>query len=273
MNNFVKRTLSGFVFIVIIIASILLSQYSFLFVFTIITCFAIHEFHKLTNQQQNVNVNLYAAIIGGVLLFVSSFFYASELTVFPIFVIYGLYILTVFISELFRQKPNPLNNLAYFVLGQIFIALPFSILNFILFVDNWQPIILLALFVTIWVNDSGAYVTGVTFGKHRLFERISPKKSWEGFVGGAVFALLSGYIFSVFIPEISLICWIIFSEIIVVFGTFGDLIESLLKRTVQVKDSGSIIPGHGGILDRFDSMIFAVPIIFIYLIIIFTLSK
>ena len=170
---------------------------------------------------------------------------------------------------LYRKKQNPLHNWAYFILGQVFIALPFSLLNFILFVDNWKPLILLSVFVTIWVNDTGAYLTGVTLGKHRMFERISPKKSWEGFVGGALAAILSGYIFSLFIPQISLINWFLFSEIIVVFGTFGDLIESLMKRTLNVKDSGNVIPGHGGLLDRFDSMLLAAPAILIYLSFLF----
>jgi phosphatidate cytidylyltransferase len=137
-------------------------------------------------------------------------------------------------------------------------------------VHEFQPYILLALFITIWVNDTGAYLVGITLGKHRLFERISPKKSWEGFFGGAIFALISGYVFSLLITEINLIEWLIFSEIVVVFGTFGDLIESLIKRTVHVKDSGNLIPGHGGLLDRFDSLLLAAPAIFIYLSILFS---
>jgi len=128
---------------------------------------------------------------------------------------------------------------------------------------------LLAVFVTIWVNDTGAYLFGITFGKHRLFERVSPKKSWEGFFGGALSALALGYVFSLIIPEISLVECLLFSEIIVIFGTFGDLIESLMKRTVEVKDSGNAIPGHGGLLDRFDSMLLAAPVIFIYLSFLF----
>ena len=173
------------------------------------------------------------------------------------------------VSELYRKKTNPLHNWAYFIMGQVFIAMPFSLLPFIAYISGYQPLVLLAVFATIWVNDTGAYLVGVTLGKHRLFERISPKKSWEGFFGGAVVALLSGYVFSLLIPEISLIQWFLFSEIIVVFGTYGDLIESLLKRTVNVKDSGTIIPGHGGILDRFDSMLLAAPVIFIYLSFLF----
>jgi CDP-diglyceride synthetase len=269
MNNFVKRTLSGFLFVVLIVGSILLSQFSFAIVFALICGWAVREFHKLTNLQQDVEVNLWVALFGGILLFASSSLCSSGICHYHLFSIYGLYLVAVFISELYKQKPNPLHNWAYFIFGQIFIALPFSLLNFILFIDGWQPIVLLSVFVTIWVNDSGAYLVGVLFGKHRLFERISPKKSWEGFFGGALFALLSGYVFSLFIPQISLLNWLIFSEIIVAFGTLGDLIESLMKRTVNVKDSGDLIPGHGGLLDRFDSMLLAAPVLYIYLSFLF----
>lgn len=269
MNNFVKRTLSGFFFVAIVISSILWHQYSFAAIFAIITGLAVHEFHKISNSQSQVEVNIWASIVGGILLFASSFIYSSGILRYPVFSVYGFYIILVLIAELYRQKANPLNNWAYFILGQIYVALPFSLLNFILFIDSWQPWILLSVFVTIWVNDTGAYLVGVSFGKHRLFERVSPKKSWEGFFGGAVAALLSGYVFSLLIPQINLVNWLIFSEIIVIFGTFGDLIESLMKRTVNMKDSGNIIPGHGGILDRFDSMLLAAPVIFIYLSFLF----
>jgi phosphatidate cytidylyltransferase len=269
MNNFVKRTLSGFLFITLVIGSILLSRFTFAIVFAIICGWSVVEFHKLTNLQKDVKVNSWIALTGAVLLFVSSFISASCIWHYPVFSIYGLFIVLVLISELYQQKNNPLHNWAYFIFGQMFIALPFSLLNFIVFIKDFQPLILLAVFVTIWVNDTGAYLVGVTLGKHRLFERISPKKSWEGFFGGALFALISGYIFSMYIPEISLVNWLIFSEIIVLFGTFGDLIESLLKRTVGVKDSGNVIPGHGGLLDRFDSMLLVAPAIFIFLNLLF----
>lgn len=269
MNNFVKRTLSGFLFVTLIVGSILISKYSFAVFFALICGWAVREFHLLTNKQQGVKVDLIAAFVGGILLFASSFVYASGIWRYSSFSIYGIYVVFVLILELYRKQTNPIHNWAYFILGQIFIALPFSLLNFILFINDWQPLVLLSVFVTIWVNDTGAYLTGVTIGKHRLFERISPKKSWEGFIGGGLFALLSGYVFSLLIPEIQLVHWLIFSEIIVVFGTFGDLIESLQKRTVGVKDSGDLIPGHGGLLDRFDSMLLAAPVIFIYLSLLF----
>src|ERR1035437_210244 len=269
MNNFVKRTLSGFLFVLLIVGSILLSRFTFAPFFALICGWAVYEFHKLTNRQPELTVNPWIGLIGGVLIFLCSFLYASGIWRYPVYSIYGSYIVLVLIFELYRQKGNPIHNWAFFILGQIFIALPFSLLNFILFIDKWQPLLLLSVFVTIWVNDTGAYLIGVTFGKHRLFERISPKKSWEGFIGGAVAALISGYIFSMFIPQLSLMNWLFFSEIIVISGTFGDLMESLMKRTLDVKDSGNVIPGHGGLLDRFDSMLLVSPVIFIYLSFLF----
>ena len=265
MNNFVKRTLSGFLFVALIVSSILLSRFTFAPVFAMICGWSVFEFHKISNHQPSINVNPWIALISGVILFLCSFLYASGICFYPVYSIYGFYIVLVLVFELFQHKANPLNNWAYFILGQVFIALPFSLLNFILFIDKWNPLILLAVFITIWVNDTGAYLIGVTFGKHRMFERISPKKSWEGFVGGAVAALISGYIFSMFNQQLSLMNWLLFSEIIVISGTFGDLIESLMKRTLEVKDSGNVIPGHGGLLDRFDSMLLVSPVIFIYL--------
>ncbi len=269
MNNFLQRTLSGFFFVLIIVGSIIWNPYSFAVVFTIITGWSVYEFHKLTNQQHEVQAMTLMSVVGAVLLFVISFLYASGTIIYPGFSIYGLYIVLMLVIELYRRKPNPLHNWAYFLLGQLIIALPFSLLNFILFIESYNPLILVAVFVTIWVNDTGAYLVGMTFGKHRLFERVSPKKSWEGFIGGALAALISGYVFSLFIPDINLWQWLLFSEIVVVFGTFGDLLESLLKRTVNVKDSGDVIPGHGGLLDRFDSMLLAAPAIFIFLSFIF----
>jgi len=269
MNNFVKRTMSGFIFVTLIVSSILLNQLTFALFFAVICGWSVFEFHKISNLQPEVSVNPWTALTGAVLLFLCSYLYASGEWRYPVYSIYGFYIILVLISGLYLQKKNPVHNWAYFILGQIFIALPFSLLNYILFIDKWQPLILLSVFVTIWVNDTGAYLTGITIGKHHLFERISPKKTWEGFIGGAIAALISGYVFSMLIPQISLINWLIFSEIIVIFGTFGDLLESLIKRTLNVKDSGNVIPGHGGLLDRFDSMLLAAPVVFIYLSFLF----
>lgn len=271
MNNFLVRTLSGFIFVLIVVGSILVHHYAFLIVFALITAMSVREFHKLTNVSGQIDVNTIVASVGAMLLFVVSYLHASGAVTFPVFPFYGVYAVGVLIAELYRKKSNPIHNWAYFLLGQIIVALPFSLLNFISFVDDttYKPMLLIAVFATIWINDSGAYIFGVSFGRHRLFERVSPKKSWEGFFGGALAALGAGYVFSLFIPDLSLIQWLVFSQLMVVFGTFGDLIESLLKRTLQVKDSGDVLPGHGGFLDRFDSLLLAAPIIYIYLTFIF----
>jgi phosphatidate cytidylyltransferase len=272
MNNFLQRTLSGAFFVALIIGSILLNSIAFAAVFAIISGWSVREFHNLTNNQTDIKINLWVASTGAVILFISSYLHAFDIIRYPIFSVYGLYLVLVLLSELFLKKKNPIHNWAYFILGQILVALPFALLNFISIIDDttYKPLILLSVFVTIWVNDTGAYLFGITLGKHRLFERISPKKSWEGFFGGALSALASGYVFSLLIPEITLTQWFIFSEIIVIFGTLGDLMESMLKRTVRVKDSGNAIPGHGGLLDRFDSMLLAAPVIFIYLSFLFS---
>ncbi len=269
MNNLLKRLISGIIFIAIVIGSILISPYTFLAVFSIFTALAIKEFHTLTNKSPEIQVNIPAAMVGGVILFICSFLHSINITAFPVYNAYGFYIVILLITELFRKKQNPVQNWAYLILGQLLIALPFGVLNHILYVKGFQPIILLAVFMSIWVNDTGAYCTGMLFGKHKLFERISPKKTWEGFFGGAIFVLLSGYVFSLFIKDLTLLQWFIYSEIIVIFGTLGDLSESLLKRSLGVKDSGKLIPGHGGILDRFDSLMLAAPIVYIFLSIIF----
>ncbi|MDR1584800.1 MAG: phosphatidate cytidylyltransferase [Prevotellaceae bacterium] len=270
MSNFVQRTISGAIFISIVIASILLHVYTFLAVFVVLCAWSVREFQQLTNKLPDVNVNTWAAAFGGALSFLCSYVYASDIFTYQwIYSLYIAYVAIVFIAELFRKAPNPVNNWAYFILGQIYVALPFSLLNFILFAAGYNPVILLSVFIIIWVNDTVAYLFGVTMGKRRLFERISPKKSWEGFIGGALGTLATGYVFSLLIPELSLLHWLILAEIIIVFGTFGDLTESLLKRTLNVKDSGDAIPGHGGLLDRFDSMLLAAPAVFVYLTILF----
>ncbi len=267
-KNLIQRSFSGLIFILVIIASVLWNPYSFAVLFLIITVFGLHEFYKLVYRKEIVEVNSYIGMGGGLVLFVCTFLHAYMEIPTLIYALYAIYIILVFIWELFRNKSNPINNWAYFFLGQLYVALPFSLLNYIIFINGFQPLLLLALFVTLWFNDTGAYLTGMTMGKHKLFERISPKKTWEGFFGGVAFAMIAGYLLSLFIPDIMLWQWLIFAVLVSVFGTLGDLSESLLKRTAHVKDAGNIIPGHGGILDRFDSMLLITPIILIYYMLI-----
>lgn len=269
MNNLLQRTLSGAIFVAVVAGSILWHPYAFGGVFLLVAAWVVREFHLLTNRQdQEVNVPPAAGMAGAALLFTCSYLHAAGLLPVTVFAAYVVYVAAVMVAELYRKQAHPIHNWAYFLLGQVMVAVPFASLCFILFVPCYRPLVLLAVFVTIWVNDTGAYLTGMAFGRHKMFERVSPKKSWEGFAGGAVLALAAGYVFHLLIPELSLWQWLVFAEIVVACGTLGDLNESLLKRTLHVKDSGHAIPGHGGLLDRFDSMLLAAPMVLIFLLVI-----
>jgi phosphatidate cytidylyltransferase len=234
----------------------------------IILC--LKEFYSLINTQKKTNINLYYNCFGGVLLFVSTFLHVSGLFGYSIFSFYLLYIVVLLIAELYEKQSDPISHIAYILLGQFYIALPISVLNLIVFRDIagegtiYHSLLVLSLLVFIWVNDTGAYIIGILFGKHRLFERISPKKSWEGFFGGLIFTIVSSLIFAYFEPGIPYYHWMGLSLAVVIFGTWGDLFESLIKRTLAVKESGQSLPGHGGYLDRFDSMLLAIYAMLFY---------
>jgi phosphatidate cytidylyltransferase len=208
--------------------------------------------------------------LGGFFLFLVTYLYASGIFDYYIFFVYLIYIVIILISELYEKQQDPITHAAYIFLGQTYIALPFALLNIIAFhgiaseTPVYNSLMIFSLFVFIWVNDTGAYLVGIALGKHKLFERISPHKSWEGFVGGLVFTIASALIFAHFVPEIKFYHWIGLSLSVVVFGTWGDLIESLIKRTLDVKDSGCALPGHGGYLDRVDSLLLAVYAMLFY---------
>ncbi|WP_255349838.1 phosphatidate cytidylyltransferase [Dysgonomonas sp. HGC4] len=271
IKNLGVRIATGIVFIAVLMGGILYNQYSFLIVFSLITALALYEFYGLLCKTQNAELSRILNTLGGLFLFIGGYFFFSStekslITLVP----YGIYVLSLFISELYLKRTNPIQSLAYAVLGQIYLAIPLSLLSYLAFgydMDNggYHYAFLLALLVFIWVNDSFAYLTGSLFGKHHMFERISPKKSWEGFFGGAIFSIGASVIFANYFTQLPLWGWIGFALVMITFGTLGDLIESLFKRTLNVKDSGNILPGHGGILDRFDSVIFSIPALFIYI--------
>ena len=270
-KNFIQRVITGAILVAVLIAA-MFNQFSFGIVFLLCAVAAVFEFHSLVEKKFDVQVNKYlSAALGGV-LFASMYLRAANVCDYQILIVYFALLCIVFILELFREKENPVMNWAMLALGQVYIALPFALLNMIAFVENrYSSLLIVAFFALVWVFDSGAYLVGITFGKHRLSERISPKKSWEGFFGGMVCAAGFSYLFyaisetHALMPKLTPMEWVGFALIVVVFGTLGDLSESLLKRTLDVKDSGTILPGHGGILDRFDSVLFAAIAICIYL--------
>ncbi|WP_180335591.1 phosphatidate cytidylyltransferase [Labilibaculum filiforme] len=266
MGNFIIRTLSAAVFAIVLLAGISLHPIGFLAVFLAITLMGVFEFYKLA-KKANSSPQLITGMLASGTLFLGCFV-ANYFNNTSIFLLLGVLLVMIPIIELYRKKENPFANIAFTLLGIIYVALPFSLLNYLAFPFNDQQFhyeIVLGVFVMIWANDTGAYLVGVNFGKHRLFERISPKKSWEGSIGGAIITLVVAWLYSSFFNDLSLIQSLVIGVTVVFFGSIGDLVESLFKRSIQVKDSGNILPGHGGILDRFDAILLVSPMVFVFL--------
>jgi phosphatidate cytidylyltransferase len=265
MNNFIKRTLTAAVFVAVLLGCTYWNQYSFTILFFIITVFGIWEFYGLAEKADNQPQKLIGTAASA-LLFISNAlvamgFYGPQLLIINIPAIF-----LIFILELYTKASNPFKNIAFTLLGIVYVALPFSLLNYITsFNGTYSYELLFGFFFILWSNDTGAYLTGSAIGKHKLFPRVSPGKSWEGSIGGAVMSYIVAYFISGWFTGITTIDWIVVATILIVIGTLGDLVESLFKRSLNVKDSGNILPGHGGILDRFDSLILAAPIVFSYL--------
>lgn len=274
-SNFLQRAITGVIFVAVLVGCILGGPISFTILFALISALTINEFGTIVNRRENTRMNKSISILAGLFLFLCFGYIGVVPGANEIFIPYLFLILYLFISELYKKQPNPLNNWAYAMMSQIYIALSFALLNVLAYhssaadsVSQYNPILPLSIFIFNWVNDTGAYCTGMLLGKHKLFERISPKKSWEGSIGGAVFSIIAAIILAHFFTFLSTGIWIGLGLTVVVFGTWGDLTESLMKRTLGIKDSGNILPGHGGMLDRFDSTLMAVPAAVVYLYIV-----
>ncbi|WP_368114393.1 phosphatidate cytidylyltransferase [Bacteroides sp. RTP21281st1_E4_RTP21281_210402] len=269
INNFIKRAITGVLFVAILVGCILYNPLSFGILFTIISALTIYEFGQLVNMRaEGVNINKMITMLGGAYLFLAIMGFCTNegQEGSKIFIPYVLLLLYMMISELYLKKENPILNWAYSMFSQLYIGLPFAMLNILAFnydptysSVSYNPILPLSIFIFLWLNDTGAYCIGSLIGKHRLFERISPKKSWEGSIGGGVVAIGVSFVLAHYFPFMSMWEWAGLALVVVVFGTWGDLTESLLKRQLHVKDSGTILPGHGGMLDRFDSALMAIP--------------
>ena len=272
MKNFIQRAITGLIFVAVLIGCIIGSPLSFGLLFSIISAMATAEFCNLMNKYEGVCVNRNICVLGSVSLFLCFFYYGMNPAQTGIFIPYLIITIYLMVSELYLKKKHPLNSLAYAMLSQIYVGLPFALLNVLAFhsngwdsVSEYQFILPLSIFAFNWINDTGAYCTGMLLGKHPLFKRISPKKSWEGSIGGAVFSIAGAFALAHFFPIMSTAAWVGMGLTVVVFGTWGDLTESLMKRHLGIKDSGNMLPGHGGVLDRFDSTIMAVPAAVVYL--------
>lgn len=282
-KNLIVRTITGVLFVAIMVAGFL-NAMAMIVLFSIITAMTLWEYTGLVNDRvANVNVNRFISTVGGVYLFIAVALWSVDVVRgFAVLIPYVLTIIYLMISELYAKNKDAVTNMAYTMLGQMYIALPFALINILAFKrdaegnfcgDDMQPVMLLPLsiFILLWSNDTGAYCCGSLFGKHKLFPRISPGKTWEGSIGGGIFTVIIagviGYLANMGdVPHtLNIWQWLGLGAVVVIFGTWGDLVESLFKRTLGVKDSGNILPGHGGMMDRFDSSLMAIPAAVIYL--------
>ena len=280
MKNLITRTITGVIFVAAVVASFMRPE-AMVLLFSIVTGLTVWEFTGLVNERPDVTVNRFICTVASVYFFFSMTYFCSDLyggsAKSVVFIPYLVTVVYLLVAELYAKQKDPINNWAYTMLSQMYIALPFSLLNVLAFNATpdgqvrFNTLIPLSIFVFLWVNDTGAYCVGSLLGRHKLFPRISPGKSWEGSIGGAVFVLAAAYAISYFLDGIMLttVEWLGLGLVVVVFGTWGDLVESLFKRSLGIKDSGNILPGHGGMLDRFDSSLLAIPSAVVYL---YTLS-
>ncbi len=280
MKNLIVRTITGVIFVAAIVTSFL-NPVAMAVLFALVTGLTIWEFTGLVNEHvEDTTINRVICTVAGVWFFLSMYGFCCGIVHSAVFFAYLFTIVYLFISELYLKQKNPINNWAYTMLSQMWIALPFSCINVLAFnntgeqladFNTWLP---LSVFIFLWVSDTGAYCCGSLLGKHKLFPRISPGKSWEGSIGGGIFVLIAATIIwhftgngeesARFTLHASLPFWLGLGLVVCVFGTWGDLVESLFKRTIGIKDSGNILPGHGGMLDRFDSSLMAFPAAVIY---------
>ena len=276
MKNFIVRTITAVFFVAAIVTSFL-NPRAMTLLFSIVTGMTIWEFAGLVNDRPFISINRFICTVSGVYLFLAMAGYNSGLTPATVFIPYLVSIIYLMVAELYLKAKDPVNNWAYTMMSQLYIALPLSLLNVLAFRSNGYDIqytylMPLSVFVFLWINDAGAYICGSLLGRHKLFPRISPGKSWEGSIGGGLLVVVAAVLVWYFTDQYDVndlgmtACeWAGLGIVVVLFGTWGDLIESLFKRTLGIKDSGNILPGHGGMLDRFDATLLAVPASVVYL--------
>ena len=277
MKNFITRAITGVLFVAIMVAGFM-QPLTMILLFALITGLALWEYTGLVNQVENVTVNRFISTVAGMYFFIAvAGINSGYIQTNAVFVPYLLTVVYLFISELYARNTNAINDWAYTMLGQMYIALPLAMINVLAFRQSpdglvtYNFLLPLSVFVFLWINDTGAYCTGSLIGRHKLFPRISPGKTWEGSVGGGLLVVAVAAVIGYWdnrlmgMAGLSVAAWMGLGLVIVVFGTWGDLVESLFKRTLGVKDSGRMLPGHGGMLDRFDSSLMAIPAAVIYL--------
>ena len=279
MKNLMVRTLSGLVLVAVFVGAVLGSQWSFGALLLQILVGGQTEFYKLA-RETGLSPQRWMGLAVGVLLFALNFIVFRQFSrsvtdeaggaVLYLLLYIGLLLPTLFVCELFRRSATPLANLGATLLGVLYVAVPLSLLLYVPVLAGdgvWRPETVLCYIFIIWANDVFAYLVGMTFGRHRLCERLSPKKSWEGFFGGLAGAVATG-LAAAYALDANYWVWGGLALVASLSGVAGDLVESMFKREAGVKDSGQVIPGHGGVLDRFDALLLSAPYVFLYLLLV-----
>ena len=284
VSNLITRAITGVIFVAIILSCFLRPE-TMILLFALVTGLTMWEYTGLVDEIDGVSVNRFITTAAGTYMFLAIAGYCIGITPPAVFIPYLLTIVYLFISELYTKASNPINNWAYTMLPQLYIALPMAMVNVLAFRGDinsiaFTPLLPLSIFIFLWTNDTGAYCSGSLFGRHKLFPRISPGKSWEGSIGGGLLVLVvaaligwgeqTGKLADAH-TGFGIVQWMGLGLTVVFFGTWGDLVESLFKRTLGIKDSGNILPGHGGMLDRFDSSLLALPaaVVYVYTVTLF----
>ena len=277
MRGLRTRAISAVIFVALIVGGLLGGRYSFLALFTVVTAVCLVEFFKmvLDRYKRRDRVRIGLGVVFGLVphLIASSVLLGfmpkrEDLLLAVVLLVFPL-LFMMFVYELFAGGRYPFENVAMMVTGMVYIGAPFAMLDFIAYHTgdfDWQ--VVLGVLLLTWLADTGAYLAGSNFGRRPLFARISPNKTWEGFIGGTILVLVSSQVLAYLFPVLRAVDWFVIAIIVSVFGALGDLVESMLKRSMAIKDSGTILPGHGGLLDRFDAFIFLLPFVAAYLIFI-----
>lgn len=265
LSNLTLRIIFGLLGAALVVGGVLYNEWTLLLLFGTICCLTLIEFFGLL-QKSGMHVSKVFAIVSGTSLFILHYLIQNNTLenkwYYALIALFFLF----FILELFQQNVNPFYRIANTFLGITYIAIPYALFAGSAFIhEKYSSTIIMGTLLLLWANDIGGYIAGMSFGKHKLFERVSPKKTWEGSIGGAVLCLVTAWVCALYFTSLRLQDWLCIALIMIVFGSIGDLVESLFKRNLSVKDSGNIIPGHGGLLDRFDGLLIAAPFIATYL--------
>jgi phosphatidate cytidylyltransferase len=268
-NNLTQRIITALIGAIAMISASYYSEWTYFAVFFIICCLTLLEFYTLAGLDGMLPLKFFGTM-NGLLIFLLSFLIESgHLDKKFYFVIFPM-LTFIFLIKLYKIEKKPFTNIAFTFLGILYIGLPFSLLNFIVFTNgSYNNQFIIGLLLLLWAVDTGGYFAGVKFGRTKLFERVSPKKSWEGMLGSFVLAMIVATFLGIYFRNFSWIDWYLIGIIIIIAGTYGDLVESLFKRSIEIKDSGTVLPGHGGFLDRFDGLLLSIPfIIFLFKVIL-----